>query len=135
MAPGGVWRRPQHRLVVGVGLLLLTVISYFAWLGWDQQKTAGPDGSLHGPYATWQVVGFVITTVACAVVAGWQRIPILGSVVISAAITILWCIDAANDSESDGLWPVGGILVTGGATAGTVVAGMLAAELLRRRNL
>ncbi|AOR36579.1 hypothetical protein BFF78_40900 [Streptomyces fodineus] len=35
----------------------LSAAAWTAWLGWDQQRDAHPDGSTTGPYEAWQVIG------------------------------------------------------------------------------
>jgi len=72
MPPARV-RTPSVAGAVALG----TLIAYLAWLGWDQTKERGADGSLHGPYQWWQVAGLVITIVALASIGGRLMPPLL----------------------------------------------------------
>jgi hypothetical protein len=46
---------------------VVTLGAYVSLLGWDQQRTTGADGHLHGPYEPWQVVVLVLVLAGVAV--------------------------------------------------------------------
>jgi hypothetical protein len=104
-------------------LVVATVADYMAWLGWDQHKDVHPDGSLSGPYETWQVAGFVLILVALTVWVSRRGHIVLGTVVVPVVLTICFSIDPATDSENDGLWPVGAAAVLFGSALGVALVG------------
>jgi hypothetical protein len=46
-------------------------------------------------------------------------------------VTVTWSIDAATDSQNDGLWPVGSFLVGIGTLAGSLLVSGLAWRVTR----
>ena len=112
-----------------------TLIAYLAWLGWDQTKERGADGSLHGPYQWWQVAGLVITIVALASIGGRLMPPLLPAVVIAVVLTLTWSVDAATElgTENDGLWPIGSAMIAAGSFAAVWVVASASAAWTRRR--
>jgi hypothetical protein len=79
---------------------------------------------------------FVIVCVVAAMAAlwtGWTGRAVLGAVIATVALTTVFSLDAVNNSENDGLWPVGAALVAiCTPLAFAMVAG--AARWLRRRH-
>jgi hypothetical protein len=123
-------RRVATVCVVG----LLTLGGYLAFLGWDQHKSLGSDGYLHGPYQPWQVVALVIVMAGAAVWTGRRHDQALGTVVATAVVTIAWSVDAATDRENDGLWPIGALGVAVGTALGFLLVSNLAARRTPRRT-
>jgi hypothetical protein len=111
---------------VALVAVVLTVVGYLAWLGWDQQRS--PDGT--GLYEAWQVVGLALTLAAVAAVASWRSRDIAQSMVVAismaVAVTGAASIDWATDTTPDAnLWMVGAILLFGGATLGLWIVAAL----------
>lgn len=115
--------------LIALALALATLVNYLVWLGWDQQKDIGPDGSVSGPYQSWQVIGLILTMVLITAVAGWCGHPWVAGIVTAAVLTLCWSVDAATDADSDGLWPVGAVLVAVGSFIGLTFVAHLAAAL------
>ena len=124
---GRAGTRDTWRDVVLVPLVVcvVTVVAYLALLGWDQQKTLGADGYQHGPYEAWQVVATVGVLGVLAAWCGWRGRVLMGSGVGAAVFTVVWSVDAATNSESDGLWPVGAALVAVGTGGGFLLVAAL----------
>lgn len=122
--------RPS-RIVTAAVTCLVTLGGYLALLAWDQTKALGADGSLHGPYDTWQVTGLCIVVAAAAVWAGLRGNPVIGAVAASVTLTVAFSIDAATDSDSDGLWPVGAALLAMGTLLGVAAVAFVVAEVRR----
>jgi hypothetical protein len=105
---------------------VLTVASYLGWLGWDQQRNPGGTG----PYEAWQVVGLALTLAVVAAVSSWRSADTAQAMVVvllmAAVLTVAFSIDAATDITPDAnLWPVGALLLFGGATLGLWVVALL----------
>ena len=82
-------------------------------------------------------VVFIILCFVAGLAAGWcgwigrTSLTWLGGIVATAALTVVFSVDAVNNPENDGLWVVGAIMVVMGAPIGfAAVAG--AAHWLRR---
>jgi predicted ABC-type exoprotein transport system permease subunit len=105
--------------------VVLTVAAHLAWLGWDQQRK--PDGT--GPHEAWQVVGLALTLAVVAAGCSWRSADVSQAMVVvvlmAAALTVSFSIDAATEKTPDAnLWPAGAGLPFGGAMVGLwVVAG------------
>jgi hypothetical protein len=121
--PPSSWR---GNLIVVAVVTVVTVIGYLTLLGWDQEKTLGADGYLHGPYEPWQVIALVAVLGVLAVWAGWRGRFGLGTVAATVVLTLVWSIDAATDSDSDGLWPVGAGMVFIGTAGGFIAVSAFA---------
>jgi hypothetical protein len=108
-----------------------TLASYLGWLGWDQTKYRGPDGNLHGPYQSWQVVGLVLALGVIAGVAGWRRRPWVAAVVSTLVMTACFSVQGATDPLNDGLWPIGAFLVAVGTFGGVALVAFVSSRLHR----
>jgi len=115
------------------GLIAATVIvttgAYVGFLAWDTRKTLGSDGSLHGPYEAWQVVGVVVVLFALAVAGGMldQARPVATTTALVMAMGA--SISGATSRYDDGLWPVGTILIGLGTFCGTLLVGAIVANV------
>lgn len=120
------------RACVSVGVLSLVV--YLAWLGWDTDRTYGPDGKT-GPYEAWQVVGAALSVGAVVAWAGWRGQPGWAAVVALVVVVVTWSVIAATDPNTDGanLWPVGAALLAPVVGAGTALVAFVADGVSRRQ--
>ncbi|MFF5263582.1 hypothetical protein ACFY4C_32040 [Actinomadura viridis] len=110
---------------VAVAAVLLTMLDWLVWLGWDQRYDVHPDGTVSGPYQAWQVIGFVLVLVVAAGPAAWRghaAAALAGATAgMAAATTLDW-----SDDDS-GLWLVGAFLMTAGTLVlGGVYTGLIA---------
>lgn len=124
------WRRATTAAVV----CLASLAGYLALLGWDQQKTLGSDGYLHGPYEPWQVVALCAVVGAAAAWAGWRRDRLVGSAAAAVTMTLAFSIDAATDRQNDGLWPIGAFVVLVATFVGFWLCATVGAWLRERRR-
>ena len=114
------------RTKVALVAVVLTVAAWLAWLGWDRQRN--PNGT--GPYEAWQVVGLALTLAVVAGACSWRSADASQArvvvVMMAAALTVPWSIDAATDKTQDAnMWPAGALLLFVGTTVGLwVVAGL-----------
>jgi hypothetical protein len=120
---------------VAVVAVILTVAAYLAWLGWDRQRN--PDGT--GPYEAWQVVGIALTLAVVAAACSWRSAdiaqPVVVAVLMAAALTVPWSIDAATENTPDAnLWPVGAIFLYGGTASGLIVVSLLTRAVWQRTH-
>jgi hypothetical protein len=76
----------SRQAATAVVVCLVSVAGYLALLGWDQDKTIGADGYLHGPYEPWQVAALCAVVGVAAAWAGWRNDAVLGAV--AATMTI-----------------------------------------------
>ena len=122
--------------VVGGAMALSTLIAYAAWLGWDQTKELGADGYLHGPYQWWQVAGLALMVLALAATGERLGHPVISAVMITAALTLAWSVDAATDPgmENDGLWPIGSVVIAVSSFAGVLLLSSAVKVWFRRRD-
>src|SRR5262245_26251490 len=116
------------RIRVALVAVALTVVAYLAWLGWDQRRN--PDGT--GPYEAWQVVGLALTLAVVAAACSWRSEDLSQGMVVvvlmAAALTVPWSIDAGTEKPPDAnLWPAG----AGALFAGTMVGLWAVAGLTR----
>jgi hypothetical protein len=104
-----------------------TLAGYLGWLGWDQHKDAQPDGSLTGPYQSWQVAGLVLVLAAVAAVASLRGRPMIAVVVGTVVTTACFSVDAATEPPitNDGLWPIGAAMVALGTCGGLALVGAI----------
>jgi hypothetical protein len=125
-----MWVALRRRSISVPVLAVAAALDYFAWLGWDHDRDVNPDGSSTGPYQAWQVIGLVVVLVCLAWVAGRAGTPWLGSAVLTMTISVCFAIEAATESGSDGLWPIGVLLVL----AGTMLGALTVATISGRRR-
>jgi len=116
-------------------LVTATVLNYGIWLAWDQRRDLDPaTGAVTGPYEAWQVIGAGAVFLLLAVLAGWQRRVLLATVVIPAAFTACWAIDAVTGQSPDAnLWPIGAALLAAGSALGVAVFARLGVAARSRR--
>jgi hypothetical protein len=109
-----------------------TIAAYLIFLPWGAQKELGADGYLHGPYETNQVIGLVVSLLAIGAVTGWFSAWI-APWVVPPVLTLMWSLDAINDVENDGLWPLGATMVLVGTSATTLVLVLVGKNFASRR--
>jgi peptidoglycan/LPS O-acetylase OafA/YrhL len=113
-----------------IGLGAATAAAYGAFLAWDQEKDVDPaTGQASGPYEAWQVLGCGAVLAALAFESGRRGHMRLASTVVPAVLTACFSIDAATGEDSDGLWPIGAVLVAGGSFAGVLAVAALGARV------
>jgi hypothetical protein len=112
-----------------------TVAAYLVFLPWGAKKTLGPDGYLHGPYTTAEVVGLIVALLAIGIAVGW-----FGSWqalwVMPPVLTLVWVLQAVSDqqSDNDGLWIIGAGLVLVGSGLVTLVVVLVGSAIHRHRH-
>lgn len=130
---GGPGESVGARITRGALVAVLAAACWFGWLAWDTTYQVDPlTGAASGPYEAWQVAG---CGVCLAAVVAWGTV-LLGAratvVLTTLAFTVAWSVTASSDET--GLWGVGAVLVLlGVALGGSVVAGVTAVVLRRRR--
>lgn len=125
--------RRANPVVVVLVVLTVVVAGYFALLGWHRPKTLGADGYQHGPYEKWQVALLVVALAILAAWCGWVGWGVLGMIIATAALTLMFSVEAATRVDSDGLWPIGALLVAAGTIAGSLALSTVADRLHRTR--
>ncbi|GAA2653695.1 hypothetical protein GCM10010307_65480 [Streptomyces vastus] len=96
-----------------------------AWLGWDQQYDLQPDGTMTGPYETWQVIGLVLTLLVPVCWAASQRYFVGAVLGPTAGLTAAAFYDWSDDTS--GLFAVGvGLIMMGTLAATAVVSAVIA---------
>lgn len=124
--------KPWPAIGWAVGIAVVTVTAYLAFLGWDQHKDFDPVTQHEsGPYEAWQVLGIGLVLAAVAFAAGWWRQAVVAAVVLPITLTACFAVDAATDPRPDGLWPIGAAMVAVGSLFGTVAVALLG-RLVRR---
>jgi hypothetical protein len=134
-------RGVRAAVVAACGLVLaaLTVVTWYGWLGWDEEYQIDPVTAVaSGPYEAWQVIGCALTLIGLALAAGILVHPLLPLLVMPLAFTVAWSLDAASKDDT-GLWGVGAIMVlfgtSAGATAATAIATGVRRALTRRTGV
>jgi hypothetical protein len=122
--------RSPFQLIGFVVVAALSVLTWYAWLGWDSQYQTDPATQVSsGPYETWQVVGCVLTLLAVfvgALLAGARPLP--ASVALTLAFTAAWTVQAAGHDET-GLFGVGATMILFGLTVATTVIAYVVAAI------
>ncbi|MFW6691432.1 hypothetical protein [Streptomyces sp. MAR4 CNX-425] len=120
-------------LLQSLSLALLAgaaVGAWAAWLGWDQVRNVGPDGTETGPYAAWQVLGLVATLLGAVAAGAYVRHFVPAVLGPTLGLTLASYADWSDDGS--GLYVVGVGLVMMGTFVGsalvTVVVGALRRE-------
>jgi hypothetical protein len=102
-------------------LAVLTAAVHLAVLGWDTRYDVDAStGQVSGPYAVRQVVLVGVLLLLLGLAAAWRG-PAWLVVVVPVVFTVAWSISAATAPDSDGLWPVGAVLVAVGTGIGAWV--------------
>lgn len=113
----------------------VTLAAYWALLGWDRERDVDPaTGAETGPYQAWQLLGLGVVLAVLTFEAGRRGHPWLATLVVPAALTASFVVSAVTDRSSDGLWPVGAVLVAVGSAVGTGLVAGLGAYLGRQRR-
>ena len=69
-----------------------------------------------------------------AVWAGRNRVVLSSSFTATVIMSIAWSVDAATDTENDGLWPIGTMLVAGATLSGFALVSAVASRYGRRTS-
>ncbi|MCW2497505.1 hypothetical protein, partial [Jatrophihabitans sp.] len=132
------WRLPRFTRLHAVRTIAViltvagaTVGCYFWLLGWHRRTATGVDAYLDSPYRGWQVGLLVGLLGLLALGSGWLRRPIAGSLVIAAALTTCWTLDASLNVHGDRNWPIGTTLVAWASLGGSLVLAGGVAEVRR----
>ncbi|MFI0164300.1 hypothetical protein [Streptomyces sp. NPDC017095] len=118
---------PRRLLLRTLPLLAPAVVAslaWAAWLGWDQQRDVAPDGTVSGPYESWQVIGLVLTLLPPVYWATVRHHPVSAVLGTSAGLTAAACYDWSDDSS--GLFVIGvGLVLAGSLAATAAVCGII----------
>jgi hypothetical protein len=126
--------------VIGVpAVAVCSALSWFAWMGWDQQYQVDPVTEVaSGPYEVWQVIGCALSLLALfvgALLVGVRPLP--AATALTLAFTAAWTAQAARADET-GLYGVGTIMVLAGLSIATTVVSLVTLGLralwVRRRS-
>jgi hypothetical protein len=122
---------PSAVVVIG----LASAAAFWSLIGWDIDRTVGPDGGLEGPLQPWQGWGFVATAVLIAVVSGAAGRGRELVAAMTATLTLsgwVWVRLYAGPGLG-GQGGVGVMMTCAGTLAGTSVIAALAARRRDRR--
>ena len=112
---------------------VLSVLTWFAWLGWDTTQDVDAAGNVSGPYQAWQIIGCGATLLALLVGAILLRVnAVAAAAALTLAFTAVWTWDAARHDDS-GLFAVGALLVFFGLAASSAVAAAVTRSVTRPR--
>ncbi|GIE79192.1 hypothetical protein Aph02nite_51420 [Actinoplanes philippinensis] len=121
--------------LAGVLVALLSALTWFAWLGWDDEYQTDPvTGVESGPYEAWQVAGCAVSLLILLVVvelAGARPLP--ASIGLTLGFVAAWTADAAR-SDTTGLFGVGALMLFLGLTIGSAMVSGLVVGLRDRRG-
>jgi hypothetical protein len=122
------------KLLAAAGIAVATVLTWFAWLGWDTKYDYDPiTGHGTGPYEVWQVAGCVLCLAAIAAVGGLLLRPWVVMVAMTLSFTTPFTLQAARIDDS-GLFAVGAIMVLIGMAAGSLAVAAVAGAVRDRRR-
>lgn len=100
---------------------VVAALNWAAWLGWDQRYDLHPDGSVTGPYETWQIVGMALVLGAGVIVATFRRHQVVTVLGLTAGTGTAIIYDWSDDDS--GLWLIGaGLAILGTALILSAVA-------------
>ncbi len=122
-----------RQAVGGLGVAVLSAVSWFAWMGWDTGYDVDPvTQTSSGPYQAWQVVGCGVTLLLVLVGALLLGVrPLVACAAMTVAFTAAWTTTAASADET-GLFVVGAVLVLLGLTATTAVVAWVTTRIRSR---
>jgi hypothetical protein len=139
--PDSVGRRPApdptHNVkgifFATIWVSLASLANFLIWSGWRKPKYLGSDGSLHGPYQPWQVVGLIVMLIVIVAITSLRGYPMVAVVMTTLVMTTIVSVQAEMDPLNDGLWVIGATLFAiGNLLLATLTAAP--ATLLRRRR-
>ncbi|MYU09019.1 hypothetical protein GTY81_35165 [Streptomyces sp. SID8366] len=117
MRSGVWWKKPAGQAVWALGLSVVAAGLWAAWLGWDQHKDVGPDGTVSGPYEVWQVAGLVLSLLVVVCWAALRRHTVATVAGTTIGLTLAAWYDWSDDSS--GLFAVGVAMVMFGSVGAT----------------
>ena len=115
-------------LLGGVG----TAVLYVACLGWN---TPQDPATCTGPYDAAQVVALAAGMALLVVVAALFRAEVAAAAAAAIEVTVLFAVDAITIDDpcvQGSLWPIGALLVLGGAAVGLGLVALLSGRVRRR---
>jgi hypothetical protein len=119
-------------LAGAVVLAAATVLTWYLWLGRDDEYQIDANGVASGPYTTGQVVGCVLTMMVLLVAAVLLKVHwLVAAGAMTIAFTVAWTAQAAATDET-GLFGVGAVMVFVGSAIGTSVVAVLTHAVRRR---
>jgi hypothetical protein len=119
-------------LAGAVVLAAATVLTWYLWLGRDDEYQIDANGVASGPYTTGQVAGCVLTLLVLLVAAVLLGVrPLIAAAAMTIAFTVAWTAQASEDET--GLFLVGAIMIFVGSAVGTSVVAF-ATHALRHRG-
>ncbi|MER5226843.1 hypothetical protein [Streptomyces flaveus] len=126
-------RKPVLQLLSILATAGVSTAMWAAWLGWDQQYDVQPDGTMTGPYETWQVIGLVLTLLVPVYWAASRRYFVGAVLGTTAGLTAAAFYDWSDDTS--GLFAVGvGLIMMGSLAATAVVSAVTAAATDHRQR-
>lgn len=113
--------RVAARPWLGAVLVLAAACAlWFVWLGWDTAYDVDPDtGNLSGPYAWWQVAGFVLSAGALVFTAG--RFLPAAAIVPATALGIAGGFALSARADDSGLAAIGVVMILCGSAGGAAL--------------
>ena len=122
----------KRSLIGAVALAAATVLTWYLWLGRDDEYQIDANGVASGPYTSGQVVGCVLTLMVLLVAAVLLRVHwLVAAAAMTIAFTAAWTAQAAATDET-GLFGVGAIMVFVGSAIGTSVVAVVTHAVRRR---
>lgn len=128
-------RGPLFQVLGTAAVAVLSVVVWFAWLGWDDGYQTDPvTGAESGPYEVWQIAGCgvsLLILLVAAELAGVRALPASAALVLGFAAA--WIVDAARSDET-GLFMVGAIMLVGGLSAVSALVSAAVTGIRGRRG-
>ncbi|MGP3683440.1 hypothetical protein ACTVZO_01795 [Streptomyces sp. IBSNAI002] len=115
--------------LVPLALVLIPIAAWAAWLGWDQHRDVHPDGSVTGPYETWQVIGLLLSLLPAVYWAASRGRTAQAALCTTAGLTGAAAYDWSDDSS--GLFMVGVVMVMAASLAVTFALSALIRSMTR----
>lgn len=119
-----------------ISAALAAVATYLLWLGWHTPYQQGPDPTVEtGPYDAPQVLGLAISLVVLAALLAWWLPPRAAAFGVALGFWVVWSADAATHPNSDGLWPIGSVMLLCGCLIAAFSVSYVVSRLKARRSV